>query len=218
MEDILEEEDKENSCDKGDEKSSGEEGEENSSEDESNKDNAFEDEEKRSREKDKEKVAGKEKGQDCSDEEDEEKDKEKSVGGKGQDNSDEGEEKDREKHGEEDEESRQEKNEGKETPTQQSFTKPLLATSEKHRQLREQSDEFYRRNAEQMQQKYMKAKQKKVITFSVGDFVSVRIPRIDRSSTDFHRMVCIVVEKLGQKCHLYRLRYTMHDVFYYTGD
>ena len=67
-----------------------------------------------------------------------------------------------------------------------------------------------------MQQKYTKAKRKKVITFSVGDFVSVRIPRIDRSSTDFHRVVCIVVEKLGQKFHLYRLRYAMHDIFYYT--
>ena len=36
------------------------------------------------------------------------------------------------------------------------------------------------------------------MTFSVGDFVSVRITRIDRPSTDFHRVLCIVVDKLGK--------------------
>ena len=177
---------------------------------------------------DKEKLVGRDEDQDCSDEEDEEKDKEKSVWGKSQDSFDEDGEKDEEedkksreedeKSREEDEKSREEENKRKETSGQQGFTKRLLATSEKHRQLREQADLFYQRNAERMQQKYTKAKRKKVMTFSVGDFVSVRIPRIDRSSTDFHRVLCIVVEKVGQKFHLYRLRYAMHDAFYYTCD
>ena len=42
--------------------------------------------------------------------------------------------------------------------------------------------------------------------FSPGDYVSVRVPRIDRSSTDLHRLLC-VVEKSGTDHHLYRLRY-----------
>ena len=82
-----------------------------------------------------------------------------------------------------------------------------LATTDKHRQLREAADKQYRQNAERMKLKYCKAKRKKVLTFSKGDFVSVKIPRIDRSSTDFHRLPCVVVEKLGSEFHLYRLRY-----------
>ena len=83
----------------------------------------------------------------------------------------------------------------------------FLATTEKHRQLREAADKQYRLNVERMKLKYCKAKRKKVLTFSEGDFVSVRIPRIDRTSTDFHRLPCIVVECLGSQFHLYRLRY-----------
>jgi len=82
-----------------------------------------------------------------------------------------------------------------------------LATTQKHRQLREEADKHYRLNAERMKLKYSKAKRKKVLTFSEGDFVSVRIPRIDRSSTDFHRLPCVVVERLGSSFYLYRLRY-----------
>ncbi len=52
-----------------------------------------------------------------------------------------------------------------------------------------------------------KAKRKKIMTFSQGDFVSVRIPRIDRASTDDHRLPCVVVERRGEKHYLYRLRY-----------
>ena len=81
-----------------------------------------------------------------------------------------------------------------------------LSTSEKHKKIREEADLRYRRNAERMQLKYAKSKRKKVMMFSEGDFVSVRVPRIDRSSTDSHRLLCIVVEKLGNKHHLYRLR------------
>lgn len=47
--------------------------------------------------------------------------------------------------------------------------------------------------------KYCKSKHKKVRTFCEGDFVGVRIPKIDRSSTDYHRVMCVIVEKLGKK-------------------
>ena len=45
---------------------------------------------------------------------------------------------------------------------------------------------------------YSKAKRKKICTLSVGNFVSVKIPRIDRTSTDLHRVPCVVVEVLGK--------------------
>ena len=43
-------------------------------------------------------------------------------------------------------------------------------------------------------------------TFSVGNFVSVKIPMIDRTPTDLHRVPSVVVEILGKENHLYRLR------------
>ena len=57
-----------------------------------------------------------------------------------------------------------------------------------------------------MKLKYSKSKHKKVMTFSEGDFVSVRVPRIDHSSTDNHRILCVVVEKLGNKHNIYLLK------------
>ena len=80
-----------------------------------------------------------------------------------------------------------------------------LASTEKHRKLREEADKRYRANAENMQLKYCKGKRKKTI-FCPGNFVSVRIPRIDRASTDRHRLPCVVVECLGKVHHLYWLR------------
>ena len=82
----------------------------------------------------------------------------------------------------------------------------VFGYSKKHLRLRQEADERYRRNAERMKMKYCKAKHKKVATFNPGDFVSIKIPRIDRTSTDIHRLPCIVVEQLGSKYHLYRLR------------
>ncbi len=85
----------------------------------------------------------------------------------------------------------------------------VLGNSQKHLKLRKEADERYRQNAERMRLKYAKAKRKKVMTFNPGDFVSIRIPRIDRTSTDFHRVPCVVVERLGSEFHLYRLRYVL---------
>ena len=48
----------------------------------------------------------------------------------------------------------------------------------------ESAEKMYRQKAERMQLKYSKAKRKKIRTFSVGNFVSVKIPRIDRTCTD----------------------------------
>lgn len=74
----------------------------------------------------------------------------------------------------------------------------------KHFLVRQEADKEYRRNAERMQLKYHRSNRKNVQTFSVGDIVSIRIPRIDRSSTDSRRLPCIVVERLGSKFFLYR--------------
>ena len=98
-------------------------------------------------------------------------------------------------------------NQKKDVKEEDEDEKPPLSTTVKHRNLREEADKHYRLNAERMQLKYYKARRKKVLTFSPGDLVSVRIPRIDRTSTDFHRVACVVVERLGTKFHLYRLRY-----------
>ena len=81
-----------------------------------------------------------------------------------------------------------------------------LATTKKHLSLREEADEHYKRNALRMQLKYSKKKRIMVRIFSPGDYVSVKIPRIDRSSTDCHRLPCVVVKRTGEKEHLYQLR------------
>ena len=54
--------------------------------------------------------------------------------------------------------------------------------------------------------KYCKVENKKVMTFNLGDFVSIKDRRIYRSSTDIRRLPSIVVQKLGSKFYLYRLR------------
>ena len=72
----------------------------------------------------------------------------------------------------------------------------LLGNSSKHLALRKEANDRYRRNAERMRMKYCKAKHKKVITFNRGDFVSVKVPRIDHFSTNFHHLPCVVVDVL----------------------
>ncbi len=48
--------------------------------------------------------------------------------------------------------------------------------------------------------------QKKVKNFAVGEVVSVRILRIDRTSSDLPRLPRIVVQLKGEAKHLHRLR------------
>ena len=64
------------------------------------------------------------------------------------------------------------------------------------------------------------AKQHKVREFTVGESVSVRVPRIDRASTDPQRLPCIVVEVIGRAQAVYRLRskYGVLKVCYHAGD
>eukprot|EP00731_Ephydatia_muelleri_P035403 Em0120g9a len=79
-----------------------------------------------------------------------------------------------------------------------------LATIEKHRLVREKADMNYMKTALKMQEKF--SKMHKVREFRVGEYVSVRIPRIDRSCTDLLRLPCIVVEVVGKAQSLHRLR------------
>ena len=109
-----------------------------------------------------------------------------------------------------------ERDEDEEETNTDSSARPQLATTRKHIRIREEADKLYLRNAERMRMKYTKCKRKKVLTFSPGDIVSIRIPRIDRTSTDFHRIPCVMVERRGSKFFLYRLRYMyMQTLFYF---
>ena len=67
-----------------------------------------------------------------------------------------------------------------------------LATIEKHRLVREKADMNYMKTALKMQEKFLKMHT--VFEFRVGEHVSVRILRIDRSCKDLLRLTCIVVE------------------------
>ena len=79
-----------------------------------------------------------------------------------------------------------------------------LATMKKHLQVREKANIAYRKNVEMMKKKY--AKNSKIMKYKIGDYVSVRIPRIDRASTDLQRLPCVVVGIIGKAQQLYRLR------------
>ena len=90
---------------------------------------------------------------------------------------------------------------------QNTCPRPHLATTDKYIHIRKEADKLYLQNAERMQMKYTKCKRKKVLTFCPRNVVTVRIQRIDLTSTDFHCIPCVVVERLGSKFFLYRLRY-----------
>ena len=86
---------------------------------------------------------------------------------------------------------------------EQSLSPYQLTTSEKHRYIREEADRNYRKAAERMKLQYSKLKGKKIRTYALGDKVSLRIPRNERSSSDIPRLLCEVIEVKGN--HLYRL-------------
>ena len=67
------------------------------------------------------------------------------------------------------------------------------------------ANQRYLQSAKKMEERYNK--KRGVESFSVGDKVSVRIPRIDRTCTDLPRLPCVIVEVLGQAQNVYRLRY-----------
>ncbi len=93
-----------------------------------------------------------------------------------------------------------------------------LATIKKHLSVRTKADEAYRKNETRM---FLKnSKQNKVETFNVGQYISVRVPRIDRASTDPPRLPCVVVQVVGKAKALYRLRchFGVLKVCYNAGD
>ena len=47
---------------------------------------------------------------------------------------------------------------------------------------------------------------RKALRFQIGDTVSIRIPRIDRTCTDMPRIPCVIVEVYGKVQKSYRLR------------
>ena len=73
-------------------------------------------------------------------------------------------------------------------------------------QVRQEADQRYLKSAQKMANRYNS--KNKVRVFEVGEAVSVRIPLIDRTSSDLPRLPCIVVEVRGEARQLYRLRYT----------
>ena len=71
-------------------------------------------------------------------------------------------------------------------------------------QVRQAADVKYLKAAEKMANCYNRKKHVK--SFGVGDKVSVRIPRIDRTCSDLLRLPCHIVEVLGGAQGVYRLQ------------
>ena len=81
--------------------------------------------------------------------------------------------------------------------------KKPLATLNKHRNICEKADVLYRRNAERMKHKHLLVH--KVKKFAVGESVGLRIPRIDQTATDVHRLPCVIVKMVGKAQDMYCL-------------
>ena len=75
--------------------------------------------------------------------------------------------------------------------------------------MRKKADKNYLKAIDKMADRYNK--RKRVMQFKIGDIVSVRIPRIDRTNSDYSRLPSIIVDVIGKANSLYRLRYTTHS-------
>ena len=71
-------------------------------------------------------------------------------------------------------------------------------------QVRVKGDRRYLQSAQKMIHRYNK--KKSVVSFAAGDYVSVRIPRIDRASSDLSRLPGVVADVVGKNRNLYRIR------------
>ena len=69
--------------------------------------------------------------------------------------------------------------------------------------VRENARERFMKAATKMANRY---NARNVTKFKKGDLVTVRIPKIDRTSTDLLRLPCLVVEVCGKAQESYRLR------------
>lgn len=63
-------------------------------------------------------------------------------------------------------------------------------------QLWQKADEKYLKTAKKMAERYNN--QKKVVKFQVGDIITIRVPRIDRTSSDLPHLLCVVVDVKGE--------------------
>eukprot|EP00731_Ephydatia_muelleri_P002138 Em0001g2138a len=93
-----------------------------------------------------------------------------------------------------------------------------LSTSLKHKKIRIKADRKYLSSAKKMAERYNK--QHSTLSFVIGESVSVRIPGIDRASSDLSRLPCVVVEIVGGDQSLYRLRcqHGVLNVCYTAGE
>ena len=88
-------------------------------------------------------------------------------------------------------------------------TKSVLAIMLKHLHLHQEADKHYRTNVKRMQLKYFKVKNKKVLTFCPGYYVSVHIP----DQVQIHIVYqCVVVKQYGSKLYLYTLQYCQVNI------
>ena len=71
-----------------------------------------------------------------------------------------------------------------------------------------------------MVKRYSKRNKRKIVEFSVGDNVSVKVPRIDRTRTDAPRLPCVVINISGNDTKNYKLlsRHGAIERRYRAGD
>ena len=114
--------------------------------------------------------------------------------------------------------------EGCQESTEQSANLCSTSTSNnptaKHFKVQQEADANYRANAEKVKLKYSKRKRVINETFTEGDLVTVRVPKIDRSSTDQPRLVAKVVKTRGTVDKWYQLqcKFGILDGWYRTGE
>ena len=69
--------------------------------------------------------------------------------------------------------------------------------------VREHARERFMKAAMKMANRY---NARNVTKFKKGDLVTIRIPKIDQTSTDMPRLLCLMVEMRGKAQESYRLR------------
>ena len=96
----------------------------------------------------------------------------------------------------------------------------ILDPTSRHYNVRKEADANYRENAEKMKLKYSKRKRVIHEVFSEGDLVTVRVPKIDRSSTDPPRLVAKILHTKGKENISYKLKckFGILEGWYRTGE
>ena len=80
-----------------------------------------------------------------------------------------------------------------------------VVTSPRRSRIREYVLKRGLENAEKLKRKYAKRKRVELVDFQIGQNVTVRIPKEDRTSTDNRRLECVIVGKKKNKIPLYEL-------------